>query len=365
MVKIKTYIRSVFILKDAVPISLFNDIMEQDNFEDTFDHTKIEGIELGDNVEKAKESSKKGSKVVVGQSDKISNESLKWDIKEYRLNRITDALMAKADVIQAVFIDRVKGISEDIKTTVTIHESWIGLLGFLIGAISIKYGARMTEVLSGYGILNQNIQIKKTLPNYLDREVDVIQLYKLNELGVYLEYIPNYTILRHSIGKAIKALGIKESLVSITLYNPYFEIDNVDELKTVKKEKRKSKKSESTVKNISIAQDSSGKLMTKSLALLSKKSNIPDKFEIKAVIMDGEPEAVDGNLYALAFVMTYLTAYFEDEAIVQFKKCTKKDIIGVTDDNQRFFGTFSITSYFISLIIICIFHPPFCIIRQL
>lgn len=323
-------------------LSIFNSLIVPDEELEATEQLTIEGMhEVTDSNSDNKDAKKPGKVVkytAKAGKNKNSKVDINWDIKQYRLNRVNHILMQKVDVLEVTFVEKGKGLSEDMETKVHITESWMGFLAFLIGAIYVKYGTHYTEILSGYGVLNQNIQLKKKLPIYLDREAEIVEIYKINGVGVYLEYIPNPELLRISIGKALEALNFTEAQVGVMLYNPAFGTDDNVEIKTIKGESKSKKKKGNNVTNIKLDNTPSG-LYTKSLAQLHKKSEQPDKMNIKTVIIDGEPEMVSSNLHALGFILSYIVIFFEDEAVKSIKKNTRVGTVGVVEDNQELFGT--------------------------
>lgn len=270
--------------------------------------------------------------------DKMSNAKVNWKYKSYRINRINENLMNITEVRSVTFIAKAEGFNEDEETEVAIKESWMGLLGFLIGCVHEQYKEKYLEVLSNYGVFNNSIQLRVYQPTYLDKDIeDGLNIYKIEHLGILIEYRNNLSDLRSSIRKAISILKIRENNVVINLFNPNYILS---EEKKNNRRKVKSKTNEN-VFDLDLTYDIEETKDELESDNLIKLNNIIDSIDksinIVQLGVDGEFDPVDSNEHAASYILAYLIIMYEDRAISVIKNNSLKDEIGVTEDNSEYF----------------------------
>ena len=303
-------------------------------------------------TEEIKEGIKEEKKPKRQKSIKDGVTNLTWKYKKYRLSRISQIIVDHTELIGVTFISKIRGFEDKEETDIKITKSWIELLGFLIGSIKTRYGNGYEEILSSFGIVNDSIQLRHTQPIYLDAELSEIELYNIPELNLIIEHHKYNKNLYNSICKAVKALGFNQNDIQLTLYNPNNANSNKEHIKRETKSRKKDKeytldeilKTKLLDKPLTVSQDKLLQLLkfeTKVSTikeLLEIRSTLTGSFNITGIIIDNEIEDISGNLPAMSYFLSYLIIIYEDQARQSIIKNTIKNEVGVTDNNQKYFG---------------------------
>ncbi|MBR1455295.1 MAG: hypothetical protein IJ593_11755, partial [Lachnospiraceae bacterium] len=195
---------------------------------------------------------------------------------------------------------------------------------------------------------------------------DGIELYEITEFGFYIEYKHDSRNLFNAIQSAVNALGFRQDKVNVYMINHHVDKSLSIENDTDDEEVVKSKKKKSRTRKSDKSSDKSSEIKltkfedieelgdfrltlnkvniehteTKKLSELCTKdeNNVPDKFDIQALIIDGEEMEISNNLVAGAMVLSNLYIYYEDSAYKEFISNTVIDNVGVTKDKHAYLG---------------------------
>lgn len=300
-----------------------------------------------DTTENKEDNAKKKDNTKKNEEDTNGIVNIKWKFKTYTIARFKKALINHTKCVGVTFINNIKGFSEKEEVDIEIDESWPGLLGVLLGVIHEKYGKDYTSIVASYGIFDNNIKIRMEKPTYLDETADNIVVYKVKNLDIYIEYNKDKEeYLFNSIKKAVKAIGIKENDIKITLLNPKAaSIDGGNNEKLEKKTIRKSRKT--TNKTLDVSQEELLELLEVNEVkcntlkeLYENNDLIINGFNIESISIDNEKESFTNNIGAIGFILSYLVIFYENKAIQAIINNTAIDEIGVTNEKDYRMGIF-------------------------